>query len=143
MKDKLDNICYLSQILSATDSPDFNGTMVNNMSVIKNIELDERNEYLIDNLYLLNIKDEIFVNVLARNLKTNELIAYVPLSVKLEKASWGFKKFFLGLLCIVVYAVHNYLKAKAEEGYQFPIKAIEMGSVHSKTGGYQRINLGK
>ena len=148
LKDKLDNICYLSQILSATDSPDFNGTMVNNMSVIKNIELDERNEYLIDNLYLLNIKDEIFVNVLARNLKTNELIAYVPLSVKLEKASWGFKKFFvsvlvLGLLCIVVYAVHNYLKAKAEEGYQFPIKAIEMGSVHSKTGGYQRINLGK
>ena len=148
LKDKLDNICYLSQILSATDSPDFNGTMVNNMSVIKNIELDERNEYLIDNLYLLNIKDEIFVNVLARNLKTNELIAYVPLSVKLEKASWGFKKFFIsvlvvGLLCIVVYAVHNYLKAKAEEGYQFPIKAIEMGSVHSKTGGYQRINLGK
>ena len=148
LKDKLDNICYLSQILSATDSPDFNGTMVNNMSVIKNIELDERNEYLIDNLYLLNIKDEIFVNILARNLKTNELIAYVPLSVKLEKASWGFKKFFVsvlvvGLLCIVVYAVHNYLKAKAEEGYQFPIKAIEMGSVHSKTGGYQRINLGK
>jgi hypothetical protein len=148
LKDKLDNICYLSQILSAADSPDFNGTMVNNMSVIKNIELDERNEYLIDNLYLINIKDEIFVNVLARNLKTNELIAYVPLSVKLEKASWGFKKFFvsvlvLGLLCIVVYAVHNYLKAKAEECYQFPIKAIEMGSVHSKTGGYQRINLGK
>ena len=148
LKDKLDNICYLSQILSVTDSPGFNDTMVNNMSVIKNIELDERNEYLIDNLYLLNIKDEIFVNILARNLKTNELIAYVPLSVKLEKASWGFKKFFvsvlvIGLLCIVIYAVHNYLKAKVEEGYQFPIKGIEMGSVHSKTGGYQRINLGK
>ena len=139
LKDKLDNICYLSQILSATDSPDFNGTMVNNMSVIKNIELDERNEYLIDNLYLLNIKDEIFVNVLARNLKTNELIAYVPLSVKLEKASWGFKKFFvsvlvIGLLCIVVYAVHNYLKAKVKiiAKSEIPKKAQKKDGVSNK-----------
>ena len=144
--DKLDNICYLSQILSKANSMDFNQTMINNISVIKNIELDERSEYLIDNLNALNIKDKLYVNVLARNLKTNELVAYVPLSVILEKPSWGFKKFFISMLVIsllilVVYVTHNYLKAKAEEGYQFPIKVTEMGSVHSKTGGYQRINL--
>ena len=148
LKNNLDNICYLSQILSVTDSPDFNDTMVNNMSVIKNIELDERNEYLIDNLNTFNIKDKIYVNILARNLKTNELIAYVPLSIILEKSSWSFKKFFISLLVIVLlslvaYAVFNYLKTKGEEGFQFPIKGIEMGSVHNKSGGYQRINLGK
>ena len=144
--DKLDNICYLSQILSITDSSDFNITTVNNISVIKNIELDERNEYLINNLNEYNITNKLYVNVLARNLKTNELIAYVPLSVFLEKPSWGFKKFFVSILVIcllvlVVYVTHNYLKTKAGEGYQFPSRAIEMGSIQSKTGGYQRINL--
>ena len=148
LKDKLDNICYLSQILSVTDSVDFNDTMVNNMSVIKNIELDERNEYLIDNLNMINIKDKLFFNILARNLKTNELIAYVPLSVILEKRSSGLKKFFITILVIallfwVSYAVFNYIKTKGEEGFQFPIKGIEMGSIQNKTGGYQRINLGK
>ena len=146
LKNKLDNICYLSQILSVTDQSGFNGTMVNNMSVIKNIELDERNEYLISNLDTLNITKEMHVNILARNLKTNELIAYVPLSILLEKPSGGFKKFFISVLIIallflVVYVTHNYFKTKVEEGFQFPNKAVEMGSIQSKTGGYQRINL--
>ena len=79
LKEKLDNLCYLSQMLKLSDTNDFNGTMINNMSIIKNIALDERNEYLIDNLDSINIKDKIFINILARNLKTNELIAYVPL----------------------------------------------------------------
>ena len=148
LKSKLDNLCYLSQILSITDQSNFNGTTVNNMSVIKNIELDERNEYLINNLEDLNITKEIHVNILARNLKTNELIAYVPLSIILESPSGGFKKFFISvliiaLLILVVYVTLNYLKAKAEDGFQFPNKVVEMGTIHSKSGGYQRINLGK
>ena len=148
LKSKLDNLCYLSQILSITDQNNFNGTTVNNMSVIKNIELDERNEYLINNLEDLNITKEMHVNILARNLKTNELIAYVPLSIILESPSGGFKKFFISvliiaLLILVVYVTLNYLKAKAEDGFQFPNKVVEMGTIHSKSGGYQRINLGK
>ena len=148
LKSKLDNLCYLSQILSITDQSNFNGTTVNNMSVIKNIELDERNEYLINNLEDLNITKEIHVNILARNLKTNELIAYVPLSIILESPSGGLKKFFISvliiaLLILVVYVTLNYLKAKAEDGFQFPNKVVEMGTIHSKSGGYQRINLGK
>ena len=148
LKDKLDNICYLSQILSLSETKEFNGTMINNISLIKNIELDENNQYLIDNLDTLDVKDKIFINILARNIKTNELIAYVPLSVILEKPSWGLKKIFVGilvisLLIIVVYSVQNFVKGKSDEGYQFPIKGVEMGSIQSKTGGYQRINLNK
>ena len=148
LKDKLDNICYLSQILSLSDTNQFNGTMINNISLIKNIELDENNQYLIDNLDTIKVKEKIFINILARNLKTNELIAYVPLSVVLEKSFLGFKKFFvamlvISLLIIVVYSVYNFVKGKSGEGYQFPIKGVEMGSIQSKTGGYQRINLNK
>ena len=146
LKDKLDNICYLSQILSLSDAPGFNETMINNISFIRNIELDEKNQYLINNLDSIDIKDKLFVNILARNLKTNELIAYVPLTVKKEKSSLGLKKIFVGLLVIclliiVVFVTHSYLKNKSEEEYKFPNKVVEMGSIQSKTGGYQRINL--
>ena len=148
LKDKLDNICYLSQIMSLTDSSDFNGTMINNISIIKNIELDERNQYLIDNLDSIDVKDRIFINVLARNIKTNELIAYVPLSVILEKRSFAYKKIFIVLLVIcllfiVIYATHSYLQTKSGDGFQYKSNATEMDSIHSKTGGYQRINLSK
>jgi hypothetical protein len=147
LKEKLDNLCYLSQMLKLSDTNDFNGTMINNMSIIKNIALDERNEYLIDNLDLINIKDKIFINILARNLKTNELIAYVPLSVILEK-KYVFKKFFitllvLCLLIIVVYSTYNYFMNKSGEVFKFTNKATEMDSVQSERGGYQRINLSK
>ena len=147
LKEKLDNLCYLSQMLKLSDTNDFNGTMINNMSIIKNIALDERNEYLIDNLDSINIKDKIFINILARNLKTNELIAYVPLSVILEK-KYEFKKFFITLLVIclliiVVYSTYNYFMNKSGEVFKFTNKATEMDSVQSERGGYQRINLSK
>ena len=147
LKEKLDNLCYLSQMLKLSDTNDFNGTMINNMSIIKNIALDERNEYLIDNLDSINIKDKIFINILARNLKTNELIAYVPLSVILEK-KYVFKKFFITLLVIclliiVVYSTYNYFMNKSGEVFKFTNKATEMDSVQSERGGYQRINLSK
>ena len=147
LKEKLDNLCYLSQMLKLSDTNDFNGTMINNMTIIKNIALDERNEYLIDNLDSINIKDRIFVNILARNLKTNELIAYVPLSVIMEK-KYEIRKIILTitvicLLIIVVYSTYNYFMTKSEEIFKFPNKATEMDSIQSEKGGYQRINLSK
>ena len=148
LKDKLDNICYLKQVLSLSDENTFNDT-VNNITIVRNIKLNINNEFLIDSLDKFNIKEKMFVNILARNLKTNELIAYVPLFVYLEKPLWGYKKFIISfltvfLLCAIAYAIFLYFKNKAGDGYQdlrYQSKAIEMGSVQNKTGGYQRINL--
>ena len=145
LKDKLDNICYLSKILSMSDMPEYNNT-INNITIVRNIKLNANNGFLIDNLDTYNIKGKAFVNILARNLKTNELVAYVPLSVILEIPSWGLKRFFISILLIflfslVAYAVYNYFKNKVDEGYQNPNKVVEMGSVQSKNQGYQRINL--
>ena len=149
LKDKLDNICYLSQILSLSDTNQFNGTMINNISLIKNIELDENNQYLIDNLDTIKVKEKIFINILARNLKTNELIAYVPLEIEREKHIGTYKKLIISVLIIfllicIAYTIFIYFKNKVGGGYQniqFPSKAIEMSSAHSKSGGYQRISL--
>ena len=148
LKDKLDNICYLKQVLSLSDENTFNDT-VNNITIVRNIKLNINNEFLIDSLDKFNIKKKMFVNILARNLKTNELIAYVPLSVFIEKPLWGYKKFIISFLTIfllfaISYAIYLHFKNQAGEGYQdlrYQSKATEMGSFQNKTGGYQRINL--
>ena len=145
---KLDNICYLSQLLSLSDENTFNDT-VNNITIVRNIKLNRYNEFLIDNLDKFNIKNLIFLNILARNLKTNELIAYIPMYIITKKPLWGYQKLVISFLIIfllfaISYATFIYFKNKANEGYQdlrFQNKAIEMGSVQSKIGGYQRINL--
>ena len=145
--DKLDNICYLSQILNKNDSNKFtelfNGNIIN---VVRDIKLNEKNEYSI-----INIGEEkyIYVNILARNLKTNELIAYIPLSGIINKSSIGVKYVFLSLLllCIFIFISYLFYKYYIERrvyGYE-EIKnskvVTEMGSVNSNKIGYQRISL--
>ena len=148
LKNKLDNICYLSQVLSLSDANTFNDT-VDNITIVRNIKLNRFNEFLIDSLDKFNIKDQIIINILARNLKTNELVAYVPLFAQRERHLGTYKKIILSALIIfilicIVYVIFIFFKNRAGEGYQniqFPNKAIEMSSVQSKTGGYQRISL--
>ena len=148
LKNKLDNICYLSQVLSLSDANTFNDT-ADNLTIVRNIKLNRNNEFLIDSLDKFDINDILFVNILARNLKTNELIAYVPMAVEREKHIGTYKKLIItvfiifSLICIS-YIIFIYFKNKAADGYQnlqFPSKSIEMSSVQSKAGGYQRISL--
>ena len=51
LKERLDNICYLSQVLNRNEGNSFNdiknGYIIN---VIRNIQLNEKNEYLVENL---------------------------------------------------------------------------------------------
>ena len=148
LKNKLDNICYLSQVLSLSDANTFNDT-VDNLTIVRNIKLNRNNEFLINSLDKFDINDILFVNILARNLKTNELIAYVPMAVEREKHIGTYKKliitvFIIFLLICISYTIFIYFKNKAGDGYQnlqFPSKSIEMSSVQSKAGGYQRISL--
>ena len=148
LKNKLDNICYLSQVLSLSDANIFNDT-VDNLTIVRNIKLNRNNEFLINSLDKFDINDILFVNILARNLKTNELIAYVPMAVEREKHIGTYKKliitvFIIFLLICISYTIFIYFKNKAGDGYQnlqFPSKSIEMSSVQSKAGGYQRISL--
>ena len=148
LKNKLDNICYLSQVLSLSDKNVFNDT-INNITFVRNIQLDQNNEFLLDNLDKFNIRNVLYVNVLARNLQTNELIAYFPLSINTRLPFFGHKKLILSLLIIIVlviifYAIYISFIKKAGEGYQdlrFQGKPIEMGSNQSYNSGYQRINL--
>lgn len=91
LKQRLDNICYLSQVLNRNEgSTNFNDTKNGVINVIRNIQLDDQNEYLIENLESQEI---IYVNILARNIKTNELVAYIPLAGITNKPASRLKKF--------------------------------------------------
>ena len=96
LKEKLDNICYLSQIMNKNEEKLINETLTNSdINIIRNIELNDKNEYAIENL---NSEEVIHVNILARNLRTNELIAYIPLSGLTNKKKSSFKKLFITIL---------------------------------------------
>ena len=146
LKSRLDNICYLSQVLNRNEESNFNDTKNGYIiNVIRNIQLNEKNEYLIDNL---NSNEIIYVNILARNLKTNELVAYIPLAGITNKPGSIFLKIFysfliIGILAIIGYMIFNYYQSNlgGYEDLRNPKSTIEMNSIHSKTGGYQSISL--
>ena len=146
LKQRLDNICYLSQVLNRNEgSTNFNDTKNGVINVIRNIQLDDQNEYLIENLESQEI---IYLNILARNIKTNELVAYIPLAGITNKPASRLKKIFVTfivicLLGIVAYVTFNYFKTKLSdyEDLRNPRSTIEMSSIHSQKGGYQRISL--
>ena len=147
LKERLNNICYLSQILNKNEDTYFNTTSNGNeIYIIKNIFLNEKNEYIINNL---GTNEVIYINVLARNLKTNELIAYVPFSGLSTKSSSTIYKLFLsfiiiGALFMIVYYGFDYIKKYIPKGYgdlRNPRVSTEMGTIGSNQGGYQRIQL--
>jgi len=149
LKAKLDNICYLSQILNRNDEENkFNDTTKNGyvINVIRNIQLNEKNEYMIENL---DSEEIIYVNILARNLRTNELIAYIPLAGLTNKPTSRFLKFLLSIIILAVLAFLAYFgfymfKDKFSHGYEDLRNngiSTEMGAIGSKQGGYQRISL--
>ena len=74
---KMDCICYLNQL--ATDVKKGRNEEIQYM---QNIQLNENNEYPIEEK---NGKQRIFVVVVSRHLKTNELSSFKPLVVKSEK----------------------------------------------------------
>ena len=139
----LESICHLSQVLNDVTLSNITFWETGNMTVLRNIILDEKQQYAIDNL---NVEDNFCINVLARNMKTNELTAYFPIyNAKTVKSGW--KNFFLfifviSLLGFGLYLGFNYyqnIKSKEDQsGYP---KVTEMGTIGSAKGGYTSISL--
>ena len=148
LRKRLDNICYLSQILNRNDDNKFNDTTPNGyvINVIRNIQLNEKNEYTIEKL---ESEEIIYVNILSRNLRTNELIVYIPLAIITNVAGLRVKKILLlflviGFLSIIGYIAFFYYKERLLKYYEDlrnSRNVSEMNPIGSKQGGYQRINL--
>ena len=97
----IESICYLGHLMQNNEKSEIN--------FIKNIQLNEKNEYIIDNIEYDKI---IYINILNRNLKSNELILYKPIKAKMIVPS-SFRKFLpyilaLIFLCLIIYISFKY-----------------------------------
>ena len=76
----LESICFLSQIFN-------NEIEVDNTTVFieKNIKLNRRNKILLRKIYLSS--KPVYINLLVRNTKNNELISFEPIEAHFSKSS--------------------------------------------------------
>ena len=99
---KMQSICYLSKLFEENEE----------QRTFKNFKLDKNNSYFIKDI---NLNQTYYLNILARNHRTGEIIAFRP--IILEKKSFfsslGFPSFktliYLLVLCIILYICYNYL----------------------------------
>ena len=90
----------------------------NNITLIKNIQLNDKNEYTLDSI---EPGKSIYINILARNIKTNELIIFKPLRGMLKPTK--FSKHLslivaLVFICLIVYISLHYYNEDNLTGYK-------------------------
>ena len=106
----IESICYLGHFLEDNEG--------NNITVIKNIQINDKNEYALENVIY---EMPIFINILARNIKTNELIIYKPLRGRLRADKFtkiiALSIALVFLILLIYISVHYYNKENLS-GYQ-------------------------
>ena len=108
----MESICYLGHILQN------NGTNENEIYFIKNIRLNDKNEYVIENIEYDKV---IYINILIRNLKSNELIIYHPIKTRIKTPNI-FARYLIYIVagffvCLIVYISYSYYQKESLEGY--------------------------
>ena len=103
---QIESICYLGNLMQKNEYSEIN--------FIKDIQLNEKNEYVVDNIEY----DKAFcINILARNLKSNELILYNSIKRIMIKPSYilRYLSYIIAIifLCFIIYiSIHYYQKEK-------------------------------
>ena len=117
----MESICYLSQMFNKENEID-NTTVF----IEKNVELNNRNEIYISKIYLSS--QPLYLNILVRNKKNNELIAFKPLIVVVNKTILSILFYFIiiGGLIIFFYYFYDTIRNKIVDFYWsgFSISAL-------------------
>ena len=117
----MESICYLSQMFNKENEID-NTTVF----IEKNVELNNRNEIYISKIYLSS--QPLYLNILVRNKKNNELIAFKPLIVVVNKTILSIIFYFIiiGGLIIFFYYFYDTIRNKIVDFYWsgFSISAL-------------------
>ena len=108
-----ESICYLGHFMEDTEDKNEKEIFLQ-----KNIQLNEKNEYLMNNV---DPKKPLYVNVLARNIKTNELILFKPIRgmTRPSKTAIVFSSVIIVImLCLIMYISWHYYNEEGLSGYQ-------------------------
>ena len=101
----LESLCYLSQLLNKENEID-NTTLF----IEKNVEVNSRNEIYIKKIYLSS--NPLYLNILVRNTKSNELIAFKPLIVVVNKTILSILKYFIIFAGLFIFYYYFYEKIR-------------------------------
>ena len=135
---KMGSICYLSRIIpNMTKIFKIDNLVVENKTSLILKDLEPGNKY--------------YINILAQNIKTKELIAFHPFEVIAGRKRMRFWKSFnfviiLGLIIFLIYYIYKYLKTKDEliflKGDAVPKTEYEMSSYGYNSKNVQYSGLG-
>ena len=105
----IESICYLGHLMQEKENDEIN--------FVRNIRLNIKNEYVIDNIEYDRV---LHINILTRNLKTNELILFNSVKTKIERPNY-FVKYLayivaLFFICLIAFISLNYYQ---KEKYHF------------------------
>ena len=106
----IESFCYLGHILEKNDE--------NEVKLIRDVKLNEKNEIVVNNI---DFGKRIYINVLARNKKTNEMILYKPIkwrigAIMATKIIALFVALFL--VGIIIFISSSYFNEKNLDGYK-------------------------
>ena len=120
----LESICFLSQIFN-------NEIEVDNTTVFieKNIKLNRRNEIYLRRLYLSS--QPVYINLLVRNTKNNELISFEPLKAYFSKSSLRIVV-ILAILIIIFVPICFYYDIIKEKCSEFNNSGFSLSSLFGK-----------
>ena len=90
----MENICYLNQIFNKEKNI---GIDYSKIFIEKNVIINNRNEIYVKSLYLSSVP--LYINLLVRNTKNNELYSFKPLVAVISQTTLSF------LLIIVIFVV--------------------------------------
>ena len=128
----IESVCYLGHFM---DEKAENNN--NNITLIQNIQLNNKNEYILDNV---DYQKPIYINILARNIKTNELIIYKPIRGKLKPSKYArYLSTFIAMIFIILigFISFQYYNEENLSGYKLA-NSNDIGSEDIK---YSNINM--
>ena len=128
----IESVCYLGHFM---DEKAENNN--NNITLIQNIQLNNKNEYILDNV---DYRKPIYINILARNIKTNELIIYKPIRGKLKPSKYArYLSTFIAMIFIILigFISFQYYNEENLSGYKLA-NSNDIGSEDIK---YSNINM--
>ena len=108
----LESLCYLSQIFN-------NENEIDNTTIFieKNLPINSRNEIYLKKIYLSS--QPLYLNLLVKNTKSNELISFHPITVIVNKSIMNLILYILIIGCIffVFYTYYETIRNKIVDFY--------------------------
>lgn len=132
---KMDCICYLNELVS-----DIKKGINDEIHFQQNIQLNENNEFLIEEK---DLRQNVYVMVVSRNIKTNELANFNPLIIKGKK---GVNVIYVIIYVIVIILLYLFIRRLSSKS-RFDLSKknddetseIEMASHRSNNQGYSTL----